>query len=326
MSTYAERAHFTKIGGPEVIHWIEEKVPEPGEGEVTVRHDSVGVNYTDIYHRTGEYPVSLPSALGVEGAGIIEAVGPGVSEYAKGDRVVYGGRPLGSYSTVRTMSTGRMVKLPDEIDFRTASATLFKGLAVEYLIRRCYQVKRGDVVLFHALAGGVGLIACQWLKHLGATVIGTVSSEKKAQLVTDYGCDHAIIYTRESFVDRVKDITGGKGVDVVYDAIGKDTVEDSLKCLRPRGMLVNFGNTSGAPPMLDFKILQKNSLYVTRPSIAHYAGQREEMVPASQAVFEMIGKGLIKADEITLYPLRQAAEAQRDLEGRRTAGSILLVP
>lgn len=326
MSSLAFRANIQRVGGPEVIEWLEEPLPAPGVGEVTVRHESIGVNYTDIYHRTGEYPVPVPTGLGVEAAGVIEAIGSGVSRFKVGDRVVYGGRPLGSYSTARTMPTERMVKIPDEIDSEKAASLLFKGLAVEYLVRQCYPVKASETVLFHAAAGGIGQIATQWLKHIGAKVIGTVSSDEKAVIARANGCAHVINYKTESFVDRVKEITGGKGVDVVYDAIGKDTVEASLQCLRPRGTLVNYGNTSGAPGPLDFKILQKNSLYVTRPSIAHYSSTTEQIEKASRLVFEMIRIGVIRADNPIRYPLKDAAKAHADLEGRKTTGSVVLIP
>lgn len=326
MSNLAFRANIQKLGGPEVIEWLEEPIPTPAQGEVTVRHDTIGVNYTDIYHRTGEYPVPVPTGLGVEAAGVIEAVGPGVSSFKVGDRVVYGGRPLGSYSTARTMPIERMVGIPDDISSEKAASLLFKGLAVEYLIRQCYPVKPDETVLFHAAAGGIGQIATQWLSHIGAKVIGTVSSKEKADIALSNGCAHAINYKTESFPERVKEITGGRGVDVGYDAIGRDTVEQSFECLRPRGMLVNYGNTSGAPAPLDFKILQRNSLYVTRPSIANYASTLTQIEKASVVVFDMIRKGVIRSDNPIRYPLKDAAKAHTDLEARRTTGSVILVP
>jgi len=327
MTAIAQGFKFSRVGSPDVLEWQEETLAAPGEGQVQLRHDAIGVNYIDIYHRSGAYPLPLPSGVGVEGVGRIQAVGPGVAGFAEGDRVAYAGGPPGAYATARNVPAARIVKLPDDIPSTTAASLFFKGLTVEYLVRRCFPVKAGDTVLFHAAAGGIGLIACQWLKKIGATVIGTVGSDDKANLVRAHGCDHAIVYTRENFVERVKECTGGEGVAVVYDSIGADTFAGSLDCLRPRGTLVSFGTASGPVPPLDLGILgAKGSLFVTRPSIAHYTAKRDEFEAGAAAVFDMISSGAIKPVGLKEYALRDAPAAQRDLEGRKTSGSLVLVP
>jgi NADPH:quinone reductase len=327
MPDLARRAIVRKPGGPEVLEWVEEPINAPGEGQVTVRHEAVGVNYIDIYHRNGTYQLPLPTGIGVEGAGVVEAVGPGVSGLNAGDRIAYVGGPPGAYATVRMIPAARVVKLPEDVAARDAAALIFKGLTVEYLIRRCYRVQAGDVVLLHAAAGGIGLIACQWLRHLGATIIGTVGSEEKAELARAHGCQHTVIYTKESFAERVKELTQGQGVAVVYDSIGKDTFEGSLQSLRTRGTFVSFGSSSGPTPAFDLAELgAKGSLYATRPSIAHYTAKRDELETAANALFDMIRGGIIKAAETRPYPMREASQAHRDLEARKTTGSLLLVP
>lgn len=327
MASTAKTFTLAKTGAPDVLTLAEGPLAAPGEGQVQIAQAAIGINYIDVYHRSGTYPLPLPSGVGVEGAGVIEAIGPGVSGFTMGDRVAYAGGPPGAYATARNIPAARVVKLPDDISMEDAASLFFKGLTVEYLIRRCFKVQAGDTVLLHAAAGGIGLIACQWLQALGATVIGTVGSDEKAALAKANGCAHTIVYTRENFVERVKEITGGAGVAVVYDSIGADTVMGSLDCLRPRGMLVSFGTASGAVPPLDLGILgAKGSLQVTRPSIAHYTAKRDELEAGAAAVFEMIRKGTIKVVTLKRYPLADAAKAHADLEGRKTSGSLILVP
>ena len=318
---------FHQTGGPEVLRLEEVEAGEPGEGQARVRHAAIGVNFIDTYHRTGLYPLPLPSGLGVEGAGVVEAVGKGVTHVKKGDRVAYAGGAPGGYSQVRLMPAERLVRLPDGISDQQAAGAMLKGLTVQYLSRRTYPVKAGETVLVHAAAGGVGLIACQWLKALGATVIGTVGSDEKAKLARAHGCDHAIVYTREDFVARVKAITGGAGVPVVYDAVGKSTFQGSLDCLRPRGLMVSFGNASGPVPPVDLiQLSQKGSLYLTRPTLAHYTASREELEGAARELFEVMQSGKVKIAVSATYPLAEAARAHRDLEARKTTGSVLLLP
>lgn len=322
---HAIRIHNT--GGPEVLRWEAVEVGEPNAGEVRVRHTAVGLNFIDVYHRTGLYPLTLPSGLGLEAAGVIEAVGDGVAELQPGDRVAYCTGPIGAYAEARVMPARTLVKLPDALDDRQAAAMMLQGLTAEYLIRRTYRVQPGETVLFHAVAGGVGLIACQWLKHLGATVIGTVGSEAKAELARAHGCDHTIVYTRENFVERVKEITGGAGVPVVYDAVGKDTWDGSLDCLRRRGLMVSFGNASGpVAPISPVLLSQKGSLYLTRPTLMHYAAERDELLAAAAALFEVVQTGVVRIEVNQSYALADAAQAQRDLEARKTTGSSVLLP
>lgn len=318
---------FHQTGGPEVLQWEDVDVPPPAVGEVRLRHHAVGLNYIDTYHRSGLYPVPLPSGIGVEGAGVVEAVGEGVSDFAPGDRVAYGGGPLGAYCEVRNIPAHRVVKLPDAISFEQGAAMMLQGLTAQYLLRRTYRVASGDTVLIHAAAGGVGLIACQWAKALGATVIGTVGSDEKARIAHAHGCDHPIVYTRENFAERVREITGGAGLPVVYDSIGKDTFMDSLRCLRPLGMMVLFGAASGAVPPFDLSLLNTmGSLYVTRPGIAAYTAKREDLVAMADELFEVVGSGKVRIEVNQRYPLKDAMQAHRDLEARRTTGSTVLLP
>jgi NADPH2:quinone reductase len=318
---------FHKVGGPEVLQVEDLPVPAPGPGQVRLRHTAVGVNFIDTYHRSGLYPVTLPSGLGSEGAGVVEEVGPGVQHVAPGDRVAYAGGAPGSYSQVRVMAADRLLRLPPGISDRQAAAMMLKGMTVRYLVTRTYPVKAGDTVLVHAAAGGVGLIACQWLKAIGATVIGTVGTDEKAALARSRGCDHPIVYTREDFVARVKEITGGKGVPVVYDPVGKTTFQGSLDCLRPRGLMVSFGNASGPVPPLDLlQLSTRGSLFITRPTLVHYTATRAELEETAQDLFQMVSSGKVRVEPSASYPLADAARAHRDLEGRKTTGSILLQP
>jgi len=318
---------FEKTGGPEVLRVVEEAPGAPGPGQVRVRHAAAGVNYIDTYHRSGLYPLPLPSGLGVEGAGVVEEVGAGVTHLATGDRVAYAGGAPGSYSVVRVMPAERLVKVPAGISDRQAASMMLKGLTVQYLVRRTFPVKAGDTVLWHAAAGGVGLIACQWLEALGVTVIGTVGSDEKARLALAHGCAHAIVYTREDFVARVRELTHGTGVPVVYDAVGKSTFQGSLDCLRPRGLMVSFGNASGAVPPLDLlQLSAKGSLFVTRPTLASYTATRAELVEAAEELFQVVLSGRVKVEPSASYPLAEAARAHRDLEARATTGSLVLVP
>jgi NADPH2:quinone reductase len=318
---------ISRVGSPDVLEWVQEELPEPGPGEVRLRQEAVGVNYIDIYHRTGAYPLPLPSGIGVEGAGVIEAIGDGVTHVVPGDRTAYVGGPPGGYASTRNVPAARVVKLPEGVSTELAASLIFKGLTVEYLVRRCHAVQPGDAVLLHAAAGGIGLIASQWLKQIGAMVIGTVGSEEKAEQARAHGCGHTIIYTRENFVERVREITEGKGVSVVYDSIGKDTFSGSLDCLQPRGLLVSFGASSGPVPPFDLGQLgAKGSLFVTRPSIAHYTAKREELEAGAAALFDMIRTGQITTAGARKYALRDAAQAHRDLEARKTSGSLILVP
>lgn len=322
----AIRIHET--GGPEVLRWEDVDVGEPGEGQVLVRQDAIGLNYIDVYFRTGVYPnPGLPFVPGMEGAGTVKAIGPNVKDFKVGDRVAYGIGAIGAYADVRLVPADRLVHLPDEIDSKTAAAMMLKGMTAQYLLRSTYQVKPGDTILFHAAAGGVGLIACQWAKDLGATVIGTVSSEEKAKLASAHGCDHPVIYTKDDFVERVREITHGEGVPVVYDSVGKDTFMRSLECLRPRGLMVGFGQSSGGVPPLDIGILsQSGSLYLTRPTLMTYASKREDLVARSQELFEVVGRGVVKIEVRQTFPLKDAAEAHRALEARQTTGSTVLLP
>ncbi|WP_374515947.1 quinone oxidoreductase [Niveibacterium sp.] len=314
-------------GGPEVLEWQAVDVPPPGPGEAQVRHHAVGLNYIDVYHRNGLYPLPLPSGIGVEGAGEVVAVGEGVSDVVVGDRVAYAGGPVGAYAQIRNLPADRLVRLPDAISFETGAAMMLQGLTAQYLLRRTYRVAAGDTILVHAAAGGVGLILCQWAKALGATVIGTVGSDEKAALATAHGCDHAIVYTRDRFVDQVKAITGGAGVAVVYDSIGKDTFMDSLACLRPLGTMVTYGNATGPVPPLDLGVLAKmGSLFVTRPTLFTYTAKRSDLLAMSSELFEVVQNGTVKIEIRQRYPLADAAQAHRDLEARRTTGSTILLP
>lgn len=314
-------------GGPEVLQCQEVAVGEPAAGEVRVKNHAVGLNFIDVYHRTGLYPLEMPSGIGLEGAGVVEAVGADVGDLTVGDRVAYASPPLGAYAESRLIPAHRLVKLPDSIDFSTAAAMMLQGMTTQYLIRRTYRVQPGDTVLLHAAAGGVGLIACQWLKHLGATVIGTVGSEAKAELAKAHGCDYPVIYTRESFLDRVKEITNGEGVPVVYDSVGKDTWEGSLNSLRKMGMMVSFGNASGAvDPFPPGMLAAKGSLFLTRPTLMDYTAKREDLLATANELFEVVSSGAVKIEINQTYPLAEAAQAHRDLEARKTTGSTILLP
>jgi NADPH2:quinone reductase len=323
--TYAIRIHQT--GGPEVLSWEPVELPAPAAGEATVRHAAVGLNFIDTYHRTGLYPLPLPSGIGLEGAGVVEAVGAGVTEVKVGDRVAYAGGPLGAYAEVRNIPAHRLLKLPDAISFDTAAAMMLQGLTAAYLLRKTYRVQAGDAVLIHAAAGGVGLIACQWAKALGATVIGTVGSAAKAELAKAHGCDHVINYSTENFVARVREITGGEGVPVVYDGVGKDTFMGSLDSLRPLGMLVTYGNASGPVPPLDLLLLsQKGSLFVTRPTIMSYTAKRTDLEALGAELFDVVASSKVKIEVHQRYALKDAAQAHCDLEARKTTGSTILIP
>jgi len=321
-------AHAIQIhehGGPEVLRWEDVSVPDPGPGEARIRQRAIGVNFIDVYQRTGLYPLPLPAVLGNEAAGTVEAVGPGVTEVAVGDRVAYAG-PLGAYAEERTVPAERLVKVPDGISDEVAAAIMLKGMTAEYLLRRTHRVSPGETIVFHAAAGGVGQIACQWAKALGATVIGTVGSTAKVEVARRHGCDHVLV-TGPDLAPRVRELTGGIGAHVVYDAVGKDTWEASLDCLRPRGMLVSFGNASGRVPAFQPLVLtMKGSLFLTRPSLAHYVATREELVGSAGAVFEAVGSGAVRVEIRHRYALAEAARAHADLEGRRTMGPIVLMP
>ena len=324
MRTHAIRIHET--GGPEVLRWEELEVAAPGPGEVLLRQTAVGLNFIDTYHRTGLYPLELPTVLGREAAGVVEEVGPEVDGFKPGDRAAYALFP-GSYTELRSIPAAQLVPLPDHVDERTAAAVMLKGLTAHYLLRRTHEVQPGETILIHAAAGGVGLIACQWAKHLGATVLGTVGSEAKAELARAHGCDHPILYDREDFVARVHELTDGRGVPVVYDSVGAATFERSRDCLAPLGLMVSFGNSSGAVPPQDLGVLaKKGSLFVTRPTLATYIAKREDLLAAASELFEAMRAGGIRVEVNQSYPLADAARAHTDLEARRTTGSTLLLP
>jgi NADPH2:quinone reductase len=315
-----------EYGGPEKLRWEQVQVGAPGEGQVLVRNTAVGLNFVDTYQRSGLYQVPLPFTPGSEGAGVVEAVGPKVKEFKAGDRVAYTG-PIGAYAEVLLRPADRLVKIPAGIDDRTAAAMMLKGLTAQYLLRRTYRVKKGDTILVHAAAGGVGQILCQWARALGASVIGTVGSDEKAALAKKAGCKHVIVTAREKFVERVKQITQGKGVPVVYDGVGKDTFMDSLDCLAPLGLMASFGNASGAVTQFNPGVLaQKGSLFLTRPTLITYTASREALLGAARELFAVVKGGKVKIAINQTYPLREAAQAQRDLESRKTTGSTVLIP
>jgi NADPH2:quinone reductase len=315
---------FHKAGGPEVLQWEEVAVGKPGPGEARVRHTAIGLNYVDTYVRSGLYPAALPSGLGNEAAGVVEEVGPGVGDIKAGDRVAYAGGPHGAYSEARVMPADRLVVLPKGISDQQGAAMMLKGMTTQYLIRQIYKVKQGDVILFHAAAGGVGLIACQWAKALGATVIGTVGSDDKAKLAKAHGCDHPIVYTREDFVARVTELTKGEKVPVVYDSVGKDTFMKSLDCLKPLGMMVSFGQASGPVGPVDLGIFaQKGSLFFTRPTLFTYAAKRADLLTMARDLFEVVQSGAVKIEIHQTYLLKDAAKAHRDLQSRKTTGSTI---
>jgi len=315
---------FERTGGPEVLVWQQVSVDKPGPGQVRLKHKAVGLNYIDTYQRSGLYQVPLPSGLGGEGCGVVEEVGSGVTDLKPGDRVAYAGGPLGAYSEERVFPADRLVPVPDGISDQEAAAMMLKGMTAWYLIRRTHVVKPGETILVHAAAGGVGLIACQWAKHLGATVIGTVGSEDKAELVKKHGCDYPILYRSEDFVARVNDITGGKKLPVVYDSVGKDTFYKSLDCLAPLGLMALFGQSSGAVPPVDLGILAgKGSLFITRPTLGNYTATRADLLTAANDLFSVVKSGAVKIMVNQTYPLREAAQAHRDLEARKTTGQTV---
>ncbi|KVN01313.1 quinone oxidoreductase family protein [Burkholderia diffusa] len=318
---------YDQPGGPDVMKWVDVEVGEPKAGEVRIRQHAVGLNYIDVYFRTGLYPQPLPGGLGMEAAGEVTAVGDGVTALKVGDRVAYVGQPPGAYAQERVMPAERLVKLPDGISYDDAASVMLQGLTAHYLLRRTYPVKAGDTILIHAAAGGVGLLVCQWAKALGATVIGTVGSDEKAALAKAHGCDHPIVYTRENFTQRVKEITHGAGVPVVYDSIGKDTYIGSLDCLAPLGYFVSFGNASGPLPPIDSKeFSSRGSLFFTRPTLFSYIAKRADLESAAAELFDVILSGKVKTSINQRYPLAEVGRAHADLESRKTTGSTILVP
>jgi NADPH2:quinone reductase len=320
--THAIRMH--KTGGPEVLSWEEISLGKPGPGEVRLRHTVVGLNYIDTYHRSGLYPLQLPITIGSEAAGVVEEVGSGVTDFKPGDRAAYGGGPIGSYCEARNIAADRLVPLPQGVSDEQAAAMMLKGMTAQYLIRRTYKVKSGDTILVHAAAGGVGLIVCQWAKSLGATVIGTVGSADKATLAKSHGCDHPIVYTKDDFVSKVNELTGGKKVPVVYDSVGKDTFMKSLDCLQPLGLMVSFGQSSGAVGPFDAGILAgKGSLFLTRPTLGTYTAKRADLLATAKDLFDVVASGAVKIEVNQRYPLKDAAKAHRDLHDRKTTGSTV---
>jgi NADPH:quinone reductase len=327
MTSEARAVRFAAPGGPEVMRLETVGVPDPGPGEVLVRQTAIGLNYQDVYHRSGFYPLPVPSGIGTEAAGVVERVGPDVSDLRPGDRIAYAGGAVGAYATHRVVPAARLVKIPDGISDEVAAAVMLKGMTVEYLLTRCYPVKRGQPVLFYAAAGGVGTIAGQWGKHIGATMIGVAGGADKCRIAREHGYAEVIDRTREDIVERVKAITGGAGVPVVYDSAGKATFDASLKSLAPRGFFVSFGTTTGAPPPVEAGLLQKmGSLYFTRPTLVTYTATREDLVASSAAVFDMLKRGVITVPIAARYPLADAQKAHTDLEGSRTVGSSILLP
>ncbi len=313
-------------GGPEVLKWEEVDPGKPGPGEALVRQEAVGLNYIDIYHRTGLYPLpALPATPGLEGAGVVIEIGEGVTEVAVGDRVAYAGVPVGAYAEIRRLPAHRLVRLPAEIPTLQAAAMMLQGMTARYLLKGCWKVGPGTILLIHAAAGGVGLIVCQWAKHLGATVLGTAGTPEKAEIARAHGCDHPIVYTQEKFAERVKEITGGRGVDVVYDSVGQATFFQSLDCLRPMGMMVSFGQSSGPVPAIDIALLaQKGSLFLTRPSLMTYTARREDLLAHAADLFSVVNSGAVRIEIRRTYPLSEASRAHRDLEGRKTTGASVL--
>jgi len=317
-----------ETGGPEVMRWEDVDPGKPEPGEALVRHEAVGLNFIDVYHRTGLYPLpALPATPGMEGSGIVEEIGEGVAEVAVGDRVAYAGIPPGAYAQVRRVPAHRLVQLPEKISFQQGAAMMLQGMTARYLLQGCYDVKKGDTILIHAAAGGVGSIVCQWAKHLGATVIGTVGSPAKAELARAHGCDHPILYNDEDFTARTKEIAGGNGVDVVYDSVGQATFMQSLDCLRPMGMMVSFGQASGSVPPLDLgELAARGSLFLTRPSLMAYTAAREDLLNHAGDLFEVVQSGAVKIEVNQTYPLAEVSRAHRDLEARKTTGSTILIP
>ncbi len=317
-----------ETGGSDVLRWRDVDVAAPGRGEVRLRQTAVGLNYIDVYHRSGLYPLAeLPAVIGMEGAGVVEDLGPETAGFEVGRRVAYAGLPPGAYAEERVIPAHRLIALPDGIDDRQAAAMMLKGMTAHYLIRRTYRVQKGDTILVHAAAGGVGSILCQWAKHLGATVIGTVGSDEKADLAGANGCDHTIVYSRENFPERISEITGGGGVAAVYDSVGRATFEGSLDCLRPLGVMVSFGSASGPVAPFDPAILAaKGSLFLTRPTLMTYTAKRQDLVAAAEELFDVVLSGQVKIAIHQTYPLAEAAQAHLDLEARKTIGSTVLIP
>ena len=323
--THAIRIH--EQGGPELMKWEEVAVGAPGPNEVRLKATAVGLNFIDTYHRSGLYKIPLPSVLGREGAGVVEEVGSAVTDLKVGDRIAYAASPIGSYAEARLMPADKVVKIPAGVSDNQAASMMLKGMTAQYLVRRTYRVKPGDTILMHAAAGGVGLIVCQWAKHLGATVIGTVGSDEKTALAKANGCDHVINYSKEDFVARVAEITGGKKCNVVYDGVGKDTFLKSLDCVRPLGLVAVFGNASGAVPAFDLgQLAAKGSLFVTRPTLDTYTATRADLVATADDLFDMVARGIVKIEINQTYALKDAAQAHRDLEARKTTGSTVLIP
>jgi NADPH:quinone reductase len=321
----AKAIRIRKPGGPEMMEWTDVDVGKPGPGEARVRLHAAGLNFIDVYHRTGLYPLPLPAGIGQEGAGVVEEVGAGVTHVKSGDRVAFGSGPTGAYAEERVMPAQHLVKLPRGIDFEIAAGMMLKGLTVQYLFRRTYKLQRGQTILFHAAAGGVGLIAMQWAKSLGVTVIGTVGSEEKAELARDHGCDHVILYKKENIVERVRELTNGAMVPVVYDSVGKDTFSASLDCLQPFGLMVSFGNSSGPVPPLALTAL-KGTLYLTRPSLVPHVAKRANLDEMAADLFRQVSSGKVKIRIAQRYPMADAAQAHRDLEARKTTGQTILLP
>jgi NADPH2:quinone reductase len=323
----AKAIRILETGSPDVMQYVDVEVGQPGPGQALVRQMACGLNFIDVYFRTGAYVQPLPAGLGMEGAGIVEELGEGVTHIHVGDRVAYAARPPGAYADLRVMPADGLVKLPASISFETAAAVMLQGLTVQYLFRRTFRLQGGETILFHAAAGGVGLLACQWARALGVTMIGTVGSDEKADLAKEHGCVHTINYNKENFVERVKEITEGNGVPVVYDSIGKDTFTGSLDCLSPLGMLVSFGSASGpVPPFNLNELASRGSLFVTRPSVFNYTARRDDLEIMAAELFGMIESGKIKVNINQRYALKDVAQAHRDLESRKTTGSTILIP
>ncbi|TFW10087.1 quinone oxidoreductase [Oxalobacteraceae bacterium OM1] len=323
----AKAIRINRVGGPEVLEYVDVEVGAPGAGEIQVRQAACGLNFIDVYFRTGLYPQPLPAGIGMEGAGTVEAVGEGVTNFKPGDRVAYACRPTGAYAELRNMPAAGVVKLPEGIDFETGAAMMLQGLTVQYLFRRTFPLKGGETILFHAAAGGVGLIACQWARAIGVTVIGTVGSDEKAELAKAHGCTHTINYKTENFVERVKEITNGKGVPVVYDSIGQDTFTGSLDCLSPLGMMVSFGSSSGPVPAFTLnELASRGSLFITRPSLFNYSAKRNDLEDMAADLFGMVLSKKVKIEIHQRYALKDAAQAHVDLEARKTTGSSILIP
>lgn len=322
----AIRLHET--GGPEVLQWEEVKTGSPGPGEVHLRQTAIGLNFIDVYHRSGLYPLAnLPAVPGMEAAGVVVSIGEEVTDISPGDRVAYAGLPPGAYAEERLIPAHRLVRLPDTISDQQAAGMMLQGMTVQYLLRSTFRVKKGDVILLHAAAGGVGLIACQWARHLGATVIGTVGSPEKAELAKEHGCQYPLLYREQDWVSRVREITDGEGVAVVYDSVGRDTFLKSLDCLRPLGLMVSFGQSSGPVAPLETGLLAaKGSLFLTRPTLMTYTAKRKDLLASASELFDVVQSGAVKIEVQQTYPLREAAQAHRDLEARKTTGSTVLLP